>query len=100
MPRDIVFKCKPTFQFQSIEFDFICESEKDEDEMIALYDRILKKLIQISPEQDGKRKPSQSEPLATDGQKDTMKRFNIPFDSTTTRKQAQALIQASIDKLG
>jgi len=94
--QHIVYHCKPTFAYQSIEFDYQSDgSAKDLDNMINLFADILKRLQAIAPEQD--KKPAISEPLATPGQKATMEKFGIFFDNKTTKKQAQALIQASID---
>lgn len=92
----MVFKCKPTYQFQSIEFEFDVKVSKDLDEMFDMYDRVLKGLIRISPEQS-KNQSVSKEPLATPGQKATMDKFGIAYGPDTTKKQAQALIQASID---
>lgn len=93
----MVFKCKPTYQFQSIEFEFDVKISKDLDEMFDMYDRVLKGLIRISPEQSKNQTVVSKEPLATPGQKATMDKFGIAYGPDTTKKQAQALIQASID---
>lgn len=95
----MVFKCKPVWLFQSIEFDWDVKSPKDLDEMFSMYDKVLKELIRIAPEQT-KNQTVIKEPLATPGQKATMDKFGIAYDSNTTKKQAQSLIQASIDGIG
>lgn len=93
----MLFKCKPTFLFQSVEFEWDVKSTKDLDEMFDMYDRVLKGLIRISPEQSKNQTVVSKDPLATPGQKSTMDKFGIPYGPDTTKKQAQALIQASID---
>ena len=97
----MLMKCKPTYDFQSVEFDWPVQSDEDIADMEAMYQKILDMLVRIAPEQGGtkKAKAVPAEPLATEGQKKTMDRFNIHYDSTTTKKQATALIQASIDGL-
>lgn len=92
----MIFKCKPVYLFQSVEFDWEVTKPQDLDEMFAMYDRVTKELMKIAPEQT-KNQTVAREPLATPGQKATMDKFGIAYDSTTTKKQAQSLIQASID---
>ena len=97
------FKCKPTFQFQSIEFDYNVDdnsdvvAEQDIKDMLELYAKILKGLMEIAPIQDQKQAPRPAEPLATDKQKDIMNRFGIKYTAQTTAKEAQKLIQKSMD---
>ena len=95
----MIFKCKPVWLFQSVEFEWDVKSPKDLGEMFDMYDRVLKELVRISPEQS-KNQTVSKEPLATPGQKATMDKFGIVYSPDTTKKQAQALIQASIDGMG
>lgn len=94
-PQIIKFKCKPCWNFQSIEF----EVEGTVEEAVKLYEEVLLKLVEISPAQDAKSQKRQP-PLhpASDKQKEIMKKFGIKFDSFTSKEEAQALIQKSIDK--
>lgn len=91
------FKCKPTYQFQSIEFDYPVNTQDDLPDMFSLYEKVLKGLMEIAPIQDQKQAPRPVEPLATDRQKEIMKRFGIKFSAQTTAKEAQKLIQQSIE---
>ena len=96
----MIFKCKPVWQFQSVEFDFdVKDATIDLPEMFEIYKKVLKGLMDFAPEQT-KNQTVSKEPLATPGQKATMDKFGIVYDSTTTKKQAQSLIQASIDGIG
>lgn len=92
------FKCKPTWNFQSIEFEFDIpdnsQSELKMESMFQLYKRCLDGLMSITPEQPEKTR----EPLASDSQKQIMKNYGIEFDKNTTAKQAQELIKQSIEK--
>lgn len=92
------FKCKPTWNFQSIEFEWEIEGNVDTktqyDKMIECYAMCLKSLMEIAPEQPEKTR----EPLASDSQKQIMKNYGIEFDKNTTAKQAQELIKQSIEK--
>lgn len=88
------FHCKPTYQFQSIEFDYEC-TEKDIAKMVQMYKKVLDELMKVSPVQE--KAPVQVSNLATDKQKEIMKKFGIKYTTTTTREEAQKLIQASID---
>ena len=100
MDPKITFKCKPTYQFQSIEFE-VAASIDEIPNVIDLYKKVVDELIKIAPEQDKKvANNAPAEPLATPGQKATMDKFGIGYGPDTTKKQAQALIQASIDGIG
>ena len=90
----MLMKCKPTYQFQSIEFDYTVNNDEDIDKMFAKYTRVLKGLMEIAPIQE---KQVVKEPLATDKQKDIMDRFGIKYTATTTAKEAQKLIQKSMN---
>ena len=69
------FKCKPTYQFQSIEFDFEVDdncapvAEQDIKDMFELYGKVLKGLMEIAPIQDQKQAPRPTELLATGKQR-------------------------------
>lgn len=89
----MIVKCKPVYLFQSIEFDWDVKSPKDLEEMFGMYERILKGLIRIAPEQQ--KQTVNREPPATTKQKEIMKAYGIPFTSTTTMSEASALIKAS-----
>ena len=100
MDPKITFKCKPTYQFQSIEFE-VAASIDEIPKVKELYKTVLDQLIEIAPEQEKKTaKTLPSEPLATENQKKTMDKFGIGYGPDITKKQAQALIQASIDGIG
>ena len=90
----IVFKCKPCFNFQTIEFEVAAEP-KDISKVADLFQSVLSELQRIAPEQE--KKVIVREPLATEKQKQLMKTHDIPFTATTTSKEAQELIQKSID---
>ena len=91
------FKCKPTYQFQSIEFDYPVQTVDDLPKMFDLYNRVLKGLMEIAPIQEAAKPVKASEPLATEKQKSIMDRFGIKYNNNTTAKEAQKLIQASIE---
>lgn len=88
-------KCKPTYQFQSIEFDYTVNSVADIPDMLNLYTKVLKGLMEIAPIQE---KQLPAEPPATQKQKDIMDRFGIKYSPNVTSKQAQQLIQKSMNE--
>ena len=100
----MIMKCKPTWNFQSIEFEVTiddnCEAvaEKDLKGMFELYDQILKGLQKISPVQDQKNQQP-VDPPASQKQKDTMDLYGIKYSPNITSKEAQKLIQRSINGL-
>lgn len=94
--QKIKYKLKPVWQFQSIEFEV--EATKAElPQVMDLYSEVLSKLMEITPEQKKEILPTVK--LASDKQKETMRKFDIPFTLKTTAEEAQKLIQESVDKL-
>ena len=95
----MIVKCKPVWQFQSCEFEFDLTDKKELPEMFDLYSEILNGLMLIAPEQ--KKEVNQSKPkLASDRQREIMRKFDIPFTLETTAEEAQKLIQESVQKAG
>ena len=97
----IIFKCKPTYNFQSVEFEYHGDLESLDD-MMVVYEEVLKRLVTIAPEQPAKvvspiAKAEIQKP--TDKQYEIMDKFRIKYTDQTTRKEAQALIQQSMDEL-
>ena len=98
--KAIVCKCKPTYNYRSIEFEYVLTPENRGD-MYRLYKDFLFFLQATAPEQDTKgRAPKKSkvkEKLATEKQREVMKKYFIPFDDETTLKEAQEKIQQALD---
>lgn len=91
----IVFKCKPVWQFQSIEFE-VSATKDNIPEVMDLYSEVLSKLMTIAPEQNKQASPAVK--LASEKQKEIMKKFGIKFTAQTTSEEAQNLIKKSIAK--
>lgn len=94
-----VFKCKPTWNFQSIEF----EVKGTVNEAILMYSVVLEELKAISPEQRVMRTarvPSKKRPKnpATEKQKEIMDRYGIEYDEYTSKEEARKLIDKSIQE--
>ena len=53
--------------------------------------------MEIAPIQEAAKPAKAAQPLATEKQKDIMDRFGIKYNNNTTAKEAQKLIQASIE---
>ena len=90
------FKCKPVYQFQSVEFDYEVNLPEDLENMFDLYQKVLKGLMDFAPEQQ--KAVVNREPPATDKQREIMKINGIPFTNLTTRSEAQRLIQKSLEE--
>lgn len=92
----MIFKCKPVWQFQSVEFDFdVKDATVDLPAMFEIYKRVLKGLMDFAPEQQ--KQSVNREPLASEKQRQIMKANGIPFTPTTTMSEASQLIKASVD---
>lgn len=92
----MLMKCKPTYQFQSIEFDYSVNSAADLPDMFKLYEKVLKGLMEIAPIQE-KQAQLPKDPPATQRQKDIMDLHGIKYKPDCTTKEAQVLIQKSIN---
>ena len=98
----ILCRCKPTYNFQSIEFDFMLTKDNRGD-MYKLYKDLLFFLQTNAPEQDTcirrapKKKEKPKEPLASEKQKAIMDKYGIEYDDNTTQKEAYNLIKNSLD---
>lgn len=94
------FKLKPVYQFQSVEFE-VYGSKEDIPQIMELYSDVLAELMKITPEQ-AKTTPNKtvSVPLASDKQKEIMRKFGIKFGPLTTQAEAQQLIKESMELAG
>lgn len=92
------FKIKPVWQFQSIEVE-VKATKREIPKVMDLYTDLLAGLMKIAPEQS--KQVYEDRPrvkLASDKQKEIMRKFDIPFTAETTAAEAQKLIQDNIDK--
>lgn len=90
----MTFKCKPVWQFQSVEFDYTVNNPKDLADMFELYEKVLKGLMDFAPDQQ--KATVNREPPATDKQREIMRINGIPFTALTTKSEAQRLIEKSL----
>lgn len=97
-PKTIKLKCKPTYNFQSVEFEYFVDSEEDVEAMFELYSHILTKLMEIAPEQPNQQPSKPVEEPATEKQIEILKKFKIPFSKNVSKKEAALLIKNSIEK--
>lgn len=91
-PRITHIKCKPTYAFQSIEFEWDLTDENFE-EMILLYSRLVEALKDIAPEQpDSNKKPAKKGPAATPSQLALLDKLKVKHAKDITAKEASVLI--------
>ena len=90
----MTFKCKPVWQFQSVEFDYTVNNPKDLADMFELYEKVLKGLMDFAPDQQ--KQVVNREPPATEKQREIMRINGIPFTALTTKSEAQRLIEKSL----
>ena len=89
------FKCKPTYNFQSVEFEFYGKVD-DIHRMIDIYQAVLNELMRIAPEQPTKIVAPAAE-LATAKQREILDKFHLKYKSNITKQEAQELIKQSIE---
>ena len=96
-----MFRCKPTFNFQSVEFEFYGGMD-DMPEMFAIYKKIVDELMALAPEQPAKQVVSQPKKPAVDmptpKMYDIMDKYGIKYTSKTTKAEAQQLIADNLKK--
>ena len=88
-------KCKPTYNFQSIEFEWEINSPLDQEYMFEVYKDLLEGLIRIAPNQPEK---TEEVELATEKQLEILKKFKIPHKANVSKEEANKLIQKSLKK--
>ena len=99
--HSMIFKCKPTYNFQSIEFEWEAGSDEDLEPMFKLYDTIVKKLQEIAPEQPAntvKKEPKKKVVPATEKQLSIMDKFGIKYPEDCSLELAQKLIKENMQK--
>lgn len=102
--KTISIHCKPCYNYQSLEFDFILKDNLSNlpqlENIYLAFVQMLSRIAEKEPNLSNypsKKESKPKEPLATAKQKDIMDKFKIPYTSATTQKEASALIQKSID---
>ena len=93
-PVSFKVKCKPTYNFQSIEFEWEINNPEDQEYMFEVYQELLEGLIRIAPNQE---KVVESEP-ATEKQLEILKKFKIPHKANVSKEEASKLIQNNLKK--
>lgn len=114
--RLVKCKCKPTYNFQSIEFewdlDIDDDTEDNKQQMFELYGAMVDYLMSIAPEQPtnvvrkastvktakNTQKAMKADAPATAKQIEILKMYHIPYTKGITVKEAIELITASIKK--
>ena len=104
--HSMIFKCKPTYNFQSIEFEWEAGTELELEAMFNLYDNIVKKLQEIAPEQptnnvkkETVKKESKKKVVpATEKQIALMNKFGIKYPEDCSLELAQKLIKENMQK--
>ena len=97
--KEIIVKCKPCYNFQTVEFDYMVSDDSDLDEMMELYNNILQRLMKVAVAQPAPVKmPEKPENPATDAQLKILKQFGIKFKPNISKEEAHTLIKKSYDK--
>lgn len=97
--KGMIFKCKPTYEFQSVEFEWEASNDEELDAMFNLYSTIVKKLQEIAPEQTPVKfkttKPKQK--MASEAQLNYMDALGIKHPSNCTLATARRLLSEHLD---
>ena len=93
-PTPIKVHCKPTYNFQSVEFDYEVYTEEDLDKMFNIYSEMVDNLMDIAPNQE----PAKNVEPATESQLAILKKYNIKYKPNVSKEEASRLIQKSMGK--
>ena len=96
----MTFKCKPTYEFQSVEFEWVANNDEELDRMFELYSTVLNKLQEIAPKQTPTRvmkAPKQDK--ASDKQLDYMDSLGIKHPKNCSKALASKLIEDHFNSL-
>ena len=99
--KSYVVHCKPVYNYQSVEFDFLIQDESTIAEMEQFYSKMLEMLVRVSqnaPQVEAKKPTAPVEEPASEKQKEILRNFHIEFKEPLTKKQAHALIKKSMDQ--
>lgn len=100
----MIIKCKPVWNFQSLEYEMEIDvnDEKSLNDLFSTYDKILKGLQEISPEQQKVQQVSHKsaakstkEPMSTENQQNYLLGLGVPIEESVkmTKKEASAKIK-------
>ena len=96
--QSVICKCKPTYNFQSIEFEWHLTRENYSD-MYQLYCDLLQFMIENAPEQmvkNGKPEPKEPEEPATEKQIALLNKLGVKIPKNLSLKQARILIKENL----
>ena len=100
--REILIKCKPVYNFQSVEFELPVDLDNLEtlDELFDIFDKILTGLQAIAPEQQkvqavAPKQQKPKEPMSTENQQNYLLGLGVPIEDSKrmTKKEASNMIK-------
>ena len=100
--REILIKCKPVYNFQSVEFELPVDLDNLEtlDELFDIFDKILTGLQAIAPEQQkvqavAPKQQKPKEPMSTENQQNYLLGLGVPLEKSKrmTKKEASNMIK-------
>lgn len=100
--REILIKCKPVYNFQSVEFELPVDLDNLEtlDELFDIFDKILTGLQAIAPEQQkvqavAPKSAKPKEPMSTENQQNYLLGLGVPLEDSKrmTKKEASNMIK-------
>ena len=100
--REILIKCKPVYNFQSVEYEYIVDLDNEEafNDMFDFYDKMLTGLQAIAPEQQkvqavAPKQQKPKEPMSTENQQNYLLGLGVPLEDSKrmTKKEASNMIK-------
>lgn len=100
--RDIIIKCKPVYNFQSVEYEYPVDLDNDEslNDMFDFFDKMLTGLQAIAPEQQkvqqiAPKSAKPKEPMSTENQQNYLLGLGVPLEESKrmTKKEASNMIK-------
>ena len=92
-------KCKPCFNFQSVEFEYEVSTKEDIEDMMAIYKLFLDGLQNIAPVQTVAKQPEKQVELASEKQVELAKKIGLKLPKDCSKEDAQRLIKEHLEAL-
>ena len=86
-------KCKPCFNFQSVEFEYEVSTKEDIEDMMAIYKLFLDGLQNIAPVQTVAKQPEKQVELASEKQVELARKIGLKLPKDCSKEEAQKLIK-------
>lgn len=95
--KELIIKCKPVYDFQSVEFEYLVDLDNPEtiNDMFTFYDTIIEGLKNVAPSQPNAKQAPKKPPVekATEGQIKCLVGLGLSKEEASNMSKVQASIK-------